>query len=202
VLQPSHIKRRVHLSRLWTPCGKSGRKNIKKNMPNGPGVIMPPCAGATRTDMQQVIIMRGISGSGKSTLTRKILTDLPRKQSSLIVSADHFFLDPEGNYKFNPALLGNAHLDCERRFLEGCQAGIDTIIVDNTNMKLWEMAPYRTIGMLYGYFIRYISLTCDPQIAQERNKHGVPLHVIQNQVKNFEPVPKSWGTEEKVSSER
>lgn len=144
----------------------------------------------------QVIIMQGISGSGKSTYTRRIIAGLPPGASFQVVSADHFFLDASGNYKFDPTRLGNAHLDCQKRFLEACQTGIDTIIVDNTNLRLWEISPYRTIALLHGYDVRILRVCCEPKIAASRNNHGVPEKSVLNQAKNMEDIPRAWGKEE------
>lgn len=80
----------------------------------------------------KVIILCGVSGSGKSTIAKEI-------GSGYVVSADDFFM-ASGEYKFDPTMLPAAHGQCLRDFVGCLQYGCDTIVVDNTNTTMMEVA--------------------------------------------------------------
>lgn len=120
-----------------------------------------------------IYIIRGGSGAGKSTWTK---TNHP---SAAVVSADHFFI-VGGEYKFDPARLGEAHAQCLQTFIALCQskfAGHTEIIVDNTNSTISEFAPYAQVGLAYGHNVQILTFLYDPVVAHGRNIHGAPLKV-------------------------
>lgn len=123
--------------------------------------------------MPTVIILAGVSGSGKSTIAAMCRGE--------VVSADHFFLDKEGVYQFDPAKLPEAHGWCLRRFVALLQDCTASVVVDNTNTTVAELAPYAALALAYGYDLRIVIVECDPRIAFERNKHGVPLASVEAQ---------------------
>ena len=120
---------------------------------------------------KQIVILRGLPGCGKSTY---IGQNFP---AAVVASADHYFM-VDGEYRFNPALLGEAHGACVRRVIESAQSGAPLIVVDNTSLSVAEIAPYVAIAQAYGYDAEIITLRCDPVTAANRNIHGVPAEVI------------------------
>lgn len=90
--------------------------------------------------MKELILIRGLPGSGKSTLARDL-----RRDTDVIMEADTFFLDEEGNYNFDANKLHAAHKWCQNQtsvYLElGCR-----VIVANTFTTLKEMKPYFEIA--------------------------------------------------------
>jgi predicted kinase len=137
--------------------------------------------------MKRLIIMRGISGSGKSTWARKNHPD------AVVCSADHFFLDARtGVYAFNPAKLGEAHLDCWRKTLEWIQANAPVIVVDNTNTQLWEMSPYVQMGNAFGYEVLIVRVDTPVDVAAARNTHGVPAAAVKSMADRFQKVLPFW----------
>jgi predicted kinase len=121
----------------------------------------------------QVIVLRGIPGSGKSHHAKSI-------PGAKVVSADDHFLNPMGEYKFDPTKIADAHHACLRRFLAELQApSADLIIVDNTNASIAEMAPYMALAGAFGFPAEIIEITCDPTTAAARNIHGVPAETVQ-----------------------
>lgn len=120
----------------------------------------------------EVIIMVGTPGSGKSTYTSR------RYPAPIVCSADHFF-EREGEYKFDPSKLPEAHAACLRKFAShvALQA-FSTIIVDNTNTTEVEIAPYYALAKAYGYNVKIVRMKCAPEVAHARNVHGVPLPAI------------------------
>ena len=151
----------------------------------------------------KVIIMRGLPGSGKSTWIKKTFTD-PGKVV-IVCSADDFHLDKDGNYNFDPALAGEAHNCCLRKFLitlereiEGPTKGaIEAVIVDNTNTTLAELAPYVRLAEALGFKYTIVQTECSIQTAVERNIHGVPVGTMFTMRKNLwrEIPPSYWNIE-------
>lgn len=129
--------------------------------------------------MRSLKIMRGIPGSGKSTKAREMIGDRKSPQA-LIVSADDYFINiGEGVYKFVPALLGEAHASCMKKFLHAVYVEeSDLVIVDNTNTRVEEIAPYYSVGKALRYDVEIIQVDCEPTIAAARNSHGVPLDKV------------------------
>lgn len=105
--------------------------------------------------MSTVYIMRGVQGSGKS-FKASLLQEVAMAGDALglyhpvarIVSADHYWITETGEYVFDPEKIGLAHAECFKTFMQSCSnSQVDggmcehTIIVDNTNIELHEMAP-------------------------------------------------------------
>lgn len=141
------------------------------------------------------IIMSGVAGAGKSTWIAGNVFD----RHKLVFSADNFF-SRNGEYKFDPKLLGQAHDDCLRQFTEACIGGHDlkvkgdlklqeglqsvveppTLVVDNTNTTIEEINPYYRIAHAYGYEVELVTLHVEPKLASERGTHNVPEHACSN----------------------
>ena len=142
----------------------------------------------------KVYILRGVSGSGKSTEAMRLASN----NKDIICSADDYFMK-NGEYKFDPSKLGEAHGECLAKFRALVKAGAETIIVDNTNTQWWEIRPY------YETFFGPQKVTFEfvefapPSIADEankfaalcaaRNKHGVSVEIVKKQIARWEPLP-------------
>lgn len=149
----------------------------------------------------KVVILRGIPGSGKSTLAKKLVADALKADSCFakICSADNFFVDADGVYRFDARKLGEAHGACLRKFtnhLEWCclDDKKDLIVVDNTNTTAMEMAPYAALALAFGAELEVITVNCDPSIAAARNTHGVPADKVRAMFDrlNGATLPKQW----------
>jgi len=125
----------------------------------------------------QIIILRGIPGSGKSTWRTQ------RAPKSPFCSADVFFETKQDNgdvdYNFDPSKIGEAHAWCFREYVDyimdySDQDPAHRLIVDNTNINVYEVAPYVALGQAYEHDVEIITMVCDPFQAAERNVHGVP----------------------------
>lgn len=140
-----------------------------------------------------VIILRGVSGAGKTTWVKR---HYPRPTERAVVSADHYFTDAHGVYRFDPARLADAHGQCLLEFL-ACIRNIDrTIIVDNTNTTIEEMAPYIAIAEAYKYAVQIVTLDVSPDVAARRNVHGVEPATVDRQLRqlneSFARMPRRW----------
>jgi hypothetical protein len=99
----------------------------------------------------------------------------------VIVSADHFFMK-QGEYRFDPRFLPQAHQACFRAFIDHAGAEfadrLDEIYVDNTNINAWECSPYVLGGEAYVWNVTIVNFHIDPAIAVARGVHGVPERVV------------------------
>jgi len=156
--------------------------------------------------MRNVIIMRGPSGCGKSTWIQENAPD------AIVVSADHFFEHEISNaeaeltrnplrkvfdenehiieYRFNPTKLGEAHASCLRKFIGLLSSGAANIVVDNTNVHLWEYENYVLLAKQAGCKVRIVEFrpTTIEQLnlCAKRNTHKVPIEYVAKMCYEFE----------------
>jgi predicted kinase len=137
--------------------------------------------------MPTCIIMRGLPGSGKSTLAATLNADL----GGIICSADHYFM-VDGEYRYDPAQIGEAHKACRERF-EAALAEGRSVIVDNTNTRTWEYLPYVKAAREAGYKVEVHEVFCAgswmAELFAERCRHGVPVGRVVEMFGRWEPVP-------------
>lgn len=138
---------------------------------------------------KEFIIMRGISGSGKSTLAKQLAGE-----TGQIFSADDFWEQSGRGYQFDPNRLGEAHNWNYDRIVSALANGVTPVILDNTNVTLWDMAqakPVIELAQSEGYDVR-IEQPSTPWAfnAEElvkRNTHGVPLKTIEKKIRQWAP---------------
>jgi predicted kinase len=122
--------------------------------------------------MQQILtIVRGLPGSGKSSYAAKI--------SKNVFAADDFFME-DGEYKFDPFKLSEAHAQCQERTKLALQNGNDAVVA-NTFTQRWEMEPYLVMAKTHN--ARVVVVDCfdggmDDAALAATNVHGVPVAVI------------------------
>lgn len=140
----------------------------------------------------KVIVMSGIPGSGKSTLARE------RFPGAVVFSADAYFM-VDGEYRFDPARIGEAHNGCLRSFTETLQAAdVEVLVVDNTNLSVAEIAPYAALAQAYGAELLVLTVRCDVARAWTRNVHGVSAERVTAMaaVLASRELPPWWPSEE------
>lgn len=142
--------------------------------------------------MAHVIIMRGLPGSGKTTWVRD---NAPG--DAIIVSADTYFMQ-NGRYQFDPSKIAEAHNDCLRRFVAALQERTSpTIVVDNTNLRVTEIAPYYRLAEAFGYTPIVVWVHQHPDACANRNIHNVPRDAILKMMTATEALP-NWMNVEHV----
>jgi predicted kinase len=134
---------------------------------------------------QVCVILRGLPGAGKSTLARQIVQDTVKENASNhIISADDFFYNNKGKYMFDASKLEEAHNAAQRKFCKQASLGYSPLIVDNTNVKYWELFHYLQVASEKKYYI----MTMEPattwkfnveKLAQ-KTLHSVPREKIKN----------------------
>lgn len=142
--------------------------------------------------MKKVLIMRGVPGSGKSTYVRDRIRNYDEQAE--VCSADNFFIKG-GNYAFDVTKLGEAHAECFNSFMQAVTFGKPLIVVDNTNVRAWELAAYVQVAKYNGYSVEIVRMDADPGIAAARNVHGVPVGDVICMAKRMEPLPPALGEE-------
>jgi len=152
----------------------------------------------------RVVILRGHSGAGKSSAAAELVKRLPEGKTSWICSADRYFIDLDGEYKFDFNKLQEAHKHCFASFVTAIDNRYDLIIVDNTNTRLVELSPYvayANINMIFPQdTLEIIRLNCSLSLAEARNIHGVPRGSIENMKKRMEKIPSYWPLEKLIQT--
>jgi predicted kinase len=139
--------------------------------------------------------MRGCPGSGKSTYISK------NYAKTEVASADHFFIGEDGQYRYNPKLIGVAHTRCFEKFQAAIKAGRD-VIVDNTNVKPHDMKRYVEAAMAAGAELEIVRIVCDPATAANRNTHKVSAEVVHRMYQTLmsSKLPADWPAEKVIDN--
>ena len=116
---------------------------------------------------KDIFILRGLPGSGKSTLARALSYNFLGE--AYVCSADHYMVDAEGQYVFDPSRLKECHSKCKEEFESILLSTRDNpmgvrVIVDNTNMAEEE----------YHWYLRTAE-----EINEEPSQHpGFKVHLL------------------------
>lgn len=140
-----------------------------------------------------VYILRGLPGSGKSTLAhcikrqvKELDTSCGEKAKVFIASADNYWIQEDGSYKFDANLVPQNHHWCLRNFITACTLKDTAIILDNTNTSVVEFSHYVKIAQAYNYKVVIVNIVCSTQTSINRNTHDVPEKTIKNMKERFD----------------
>jgi predicted kinase len=127
---------------------------------------------------KSLVLLRGLPGAGKSTLAKLIISkDYCHKE------ADMYFVDREGNYKFVPSQIKDAHKWCKDEVANLMKYEHSPIVVSNTFTQEWEMENYYELAKQYGYIVHSV-------IVENRhggvNIHNCPPETIDRMEARFE----------------
>lgn len=125
--------------------------------------------------MKELYLLRGLPGSGKSTLAKSI--------SDVHYEADMYFVNADGEYVFNPALLKDAHNWCQTMTRMAMEYNTPKVVVSNTFTQEWEMEAYYKLAEDYGYVV--FSLVVENRHGGI-NEHGVPVDKLEQMKNRFE----------------
>ena len=152
-----------------------------------------------------VHIVRGPSGCGKSTfaelLEQELTPIVDYLPTPIVIATDDWFTTKDGEYKFDPRFLSRAHTETLTRVMENLYLDRD-VIVANTFINYWEIAPYLWMAKLAGVectvyepdvvhcpeastTVRHNDESLLTYKMYERCVHGVPPDTIQNHIDNF-----------------
>lgn len=137
----------------------------------------------------KLIIMRGIPGSSKSYTAQQLKAKSPN-DTEIFSTDDYFILNGNGTYKFDHTKLGAAHRWNYHRVVDAINRKVQTIIVDNTNIKAKDFKNYIIVAVENGYDVELKEGSApwkyDVNECFKRNTHGVPYSTIEKMAKNFE----------------
>lgn len=143
--------------------------------------------GACEEVMKIAVILRGVPGSGKTTLAKSFVADAERMGHTAIIHSTDDLRMVDGEYVFDPAKNTEQHAENLRRFIASCQAGINLVICDNTNIQRKDYQPYVDAAKQNGYQIATYPLPHpDSRLAAWRNIHRVPEATIAWMIENWE----------------
>lgn len=130
-------------------------------------------------DKTTIILLRAVAGAGKSTLANL----LAENEGYVVVCADDYFTDADGNYNFDSTKLGAAHQWCQENFMYWLtNTDAKCIIVANTNTKERDFAFYEKAAREHG--ATFISLIVENRHGNS-DVHNVPSFAKDNQAKNI-----------------
>ncbi len=134
----------------------------------------------------KVTILRGLPGSGKSTWVAK---NYPEAK---VLSTDNYYM-VDGEYKFDPSRLATYHAALLRDFVQLCLDGTAShVCIDNTNVEVWQFAPYYQLAVAYGHTVEVVEFYVPPEVCVARNKHGVPSSTVQRMFDRWQWCPLQW----------
>ena len=129
--------------------------------------------------MKELFLLRGLPGSGKSTLAKMLVGSYDYRHKE----ADMFFIDSDGNYKFIPSNIKDAHEWCKDEVEFLLRLEHSPVVVSNTFTQEWEMDDYYKLAEKYGY--RVHSLIVENRHGG-KNTHGVPEDKLEQMEKRFQ----------------
>jgi predicted kinase len=128
---------------------------------------------------KELYLLRGLPGSGKSTLAKSLVGD----KDYCHKEADMYFINREGNYKFNSSQIKDAHKWCQEEIEFVMKYEHPRVVVSNTFTQEWEILPYYELAAKYGYKVYSL-------IVENRhggvNEHGVPEDKLTQMKNRFE----------------
>ena len=116
------------------------------------------------SSMTKLTLIRGLPGSGKSTLAKTF--------SAQHFEADMYFINQQGEYRFDPTQLAQAHDWC-RQQTELALRNKKDVVVANTFVRRWEIMPYFLLAKRYKAEFEVIEC-----VGEYANVHGVSTEVI------------------------
>ncbi|XP_077059653.1 NEDD4-binding protein 2 isoform X2 [Siphateles boraxobius] len=145
-----------------------------------------PTWNRLKLEGQVLVLLRGAPGSGKTTLANAMVAQNP---GGVVLSTDEYFFQ-NGQYQFEPNLLGEAHEWNHQRAKDAFEKRQSPIIIDNTNMQCWEMKPYVAMALKHGYKVLFREpdtwWKTKPRQLEKRTRHQVTKEKIRRILERYD----------------
>jgi len=132
--------------------------------------------------------LRGLPGSGKSTLSKHIVSKYPH---AVHCSADDFLYE-NGRYVWTKERIKIAHESNQEKARQACKRSEHIVVIDNTNVKYWEMKPYLEIASAHNYSVVLVEPRTPwkfiPAELMNRSAHTVPLKIIESRLSDWNDI--------------
>jgi peroxiredoxin family protein len=79
-----------------------------------------------------------------------------------------------------------------KQYAEAIIQGLPLIVVDNTNIRVFEIAPYYRLAEAFGYDVEIFHVVADVGKCKKNNVHGVPSATIDMMANSLEAIPAWW----------
>lgn len=136
--------------------------------------------------MNTVQINRGIPGSGKSTLTETLSALCSQKNLKMAVHSTDSLLMVNGVYTFVAEKMGYFHNLNFENFKVSLDAGVNLVVVDNTNILQKDFMHYVNAAKGRGYKVAEVFFYPDAlEKHVARNVHRVPAEAIERMYKRL-----------------
>lgn len=138
-----------------------------------------------------LVIIRGMPGSGKTSFATELAYCVSKLQARFeICSADDFFYDNRGIYRYDRLRLHDVHMQCQERCSEAIRRGVDCVIIDNSNLGAREYDPFVNMAVRSKrYNVQLVEFDCrDPEQADEllrRTRHNIEQHVLAGKLAKY-----------------
>lgn len=128
-----------------------------------------------------LIILRGAPGAGKTTFANILVNNA--WNDFVVVSADNYMVDKNGDYKFDANRLSEVHQKCYELSEAYMSVKLD-VILDNTNTKEEHFEKYIELAKKYNYDV--FSIVIENRHST-KSVHNVPEETVlrhAEQIKN------------------
>nr|CAH7729751.1 unnamed protein product [Callosobruchus chinensis] len=184
----------VNISNSFLPLSNSSSTSSLASNKSRKATDIERTIGYIQQNFKVLVLMRGLPGSGKSTLARKILENTVgfdgNRTMHLLSTDDYFSMNKSGTYNYDIAKLDTAHGWNQNRAFQSMSRGFSPVIIDNTNVQMWEMKPYATMATDYGYIIEILEPDThwcfDDKELSKRNSHSVPRIKIKAMLERYD----------------
>ena len=123
-------------------------------------------------------LYRGLPGSGKSTKAKQTAN----QYGGFDIAADDYFVGDDGQYRFDPRHLKDAHQWCQDYTRQLLSAG-NLVCVANTFSQQWEIQPY--LDMAKELKVPVLVTHC---CGEYGSIHNVPEHTIQRMRERWQAI--------------